>query len=609
MGWSGDTEFFIGAATYNADAASFFNKWASDCSDSQLSNGAYTDTIPASYANGSGNTAWADAGIIVPYVNYVMYNNTELIEKHYPSMQKYMAFLSTRGYLGANPGFGDWLSYEHTDPSYISMAYYAYTARLMSEMARAIDKSADCERYEKLYQTIKQKFIAKYVNADGTLKIKTQTSYLLALKIQLLPDEDAHERAAEALVKKIKANSGRLSTGFVGTSTIAQTLGACEKNNAAYTLLLQRGNPSWLYSVDQGATTIWERWNSYTKETGFGDATMNSFNHYSFGAVEEWMYRYMAGIEADGSAPGFKKFILQPTPDTRQPDEIPSDQSKITAVSASYNSMYGEITSEWSTADGVFDYKATVPANTCAQLKFPTLGENAVSVIINGVEVNLRGKNAGDALADGVTYIGREGKTLLLSLQPGSYDIKEGRSQLFPVTGITLDRSKLSLNIGEAYKLSASFEPADTTDSTELSFISSASHIASVGKDGTITAVSAGSAVITAALDKNPLIKAACTVTVRAENNGISVNKLSLSGRKKLAVGKKAKLKVKTYPENASDKRISFISSAKSVITVSEDGTMTAKSPGKAIITALANGGASGSVAVTVLPRAPRIKK
>ena len=207
---------------------------------------------------------------------------------------------------------------------------------------------------------------------------RTQTGYLLALRFGLLPDEASEQATIKALARAISSNNETLNTGFVGTGIINTTLSQVGLIDKAYNLLLQRNCPSWLYSVDQGATTIWERWNSYTKETGFHkDISMNSFNHYSYGAVAEWMYRYMAGIEADEQNVGFKHIILQPYPDTRT--TLPQGQDRITSVDATVASNYGSITSAWQLgADGSFTYKVTVPANTTAQLLMPVADGNSV---------------------------------------------------------------------------------------------------------------------------------------------------------------------------------------------------------------------------------------
>ncbi|MDR1810292.1 MAG: glycoside hydrolase family 78 protein, partial [Prevotella sp.] len=369
LGWMGDTQIFSRAAAYNADVLPFFRKWAKDVRDSQQPDGTYPSVVPDNWNVGYGRTAWAEAGIIVPWNMYLMYGDSRLLDEHYASMEKFMDWMATRqfdGYLynGGDTQYGDWLAYEATDARFISVCYYAYAAQLMTKIAAALDKTPDVAKYQTLYNNIKSEFQRRYLNSrNGTLTVSSQTSHLLALQYDLFPDSAKTQAALTVLTGKIQSNGNKLSTGFVGTGILNQTLSEYGANDVAYTLLLQRENPSWLYSVDQGATTIWERWNSYTIASGFGDPGMNSFNHYSYGAVSEWLFRFVAGIEASENTPGFKHFVLQPNPDTRSV----SENELITTVSAEYGSYYGKIKSCWERkADGNYRYAVTVPANTTA---------------------------------------------------------------------------------------------------------------------------------------------------------------------------------------------------------------------------------------------------
>ena len=242
------------------------------------------------------------------------------------------------------------------------------------------------------------------------MKPISQTAYLLALKLDLFPTELAKTNGIDYVTKKIAGNGNKLSTGFIGTGTLNQTLSQFGASNTAYNLLLQRGNPSWLYSIDQGATTIWERWDSYTNEKGFQDVSMNSFNHYSYGAVTEWMYRFMGGIETDEATPGFKHFVLQPTPDTRV--TLPQGQERITSADAKYNSYYGDIKSAWiMRSDGNLAYTATVPANTTATLYLPLAAKT--DVVYEG--------NIPAQKAKGVKFIKQENGKAVYELLSGTY--------------------------------------------------------------------------------------------------------------------------------------------------------------------------------------------
>lgn len=405
LGWTGDTQAFCGTAAYNANVDGFFHKWLQDARDSQNEAGMYPDVIPASRVVGYGGAAWSDAGIIVPYTMWKMYADTAIIEEHYASMEKYMDWLEGANMMAPNPTYGDWLAYEPTDARLISVAYYALDCMYMEAMSAAIGKDDRAAHYQATYKKVRDHFRATYCDANGDLnpEHRTQCGYLLALRTNLL-DEANRPAAVASLKQKIIDNGYKLSTGFVGTCILNEILAENGENNLAYSLLLQTENPSWFYSIDQGATTIWERWNSYTKATGFGDVGMNSFNHYAYGAIQEWMYRHIAGIEA--AAPGFAEITLQPKPDTRTPEEIPAGQELIKWAKTSFESVNGRIVSNWDTTDG-FTYACTVPVPTTLYLPVLT---NAETMAVNGEEVRLDAYKTCPC-----------GKALVIQLTPGSY--------------------------------------------------------------------------------------------------------------------------------------------------------------------------------------------
>lgn len=411
LGWTGDTQAFCCTAAYNADVDGFFHKWLQDARDSQAENGMYPDVIPKVRVVGWGGAAWSDAGIIVPYTMWKMYADTDIIREHYASMERYMDWLATTDLSGPNATYGDWLAYEPTDARYISVAYYALDARYMAAMSRAIDRADRAAHYDSLFEQICDHFRRIYCNAEGDLnpEVRTQTGYLLALRNDLLLPE-RRPAAVAALKQKIIDNGYKLSTGFVGSCILNEVLAEFGENDLAYSLLLQTENPSWLYSVHQGATTIWERWNSYTKATGFGDVGMNSFNHYAYGAVQEWMYRHIAGIETTEQAPGFAHPILQPKPDTRSAEEIPDGQEKITWARTSFASPVGLIESAWDMTDG-FTYTCRVPV--AATLHLPLIG-NAETLVINGV-----------AHKPDEFKLCPIGKGVTIELAPGAYTIEQ----------------------------------------------------------------------------------------------------------------------------------------------------------------------------------------
>jgi alpha-L-rhamnosidase len=422
LGWTGDIQVFGRAATYNADLAAFFHKWMGDMRDSQRSDGAYPDVAPHAWV-GWGQAAWAEAGLVVPWNVYLMYNDADILKENYESMEKYMVFLSNQTgdgykYNGAGTNYGDWVAYVSTDSRYVSVCYYAYAALLMEKISNALSEAENdvyaqkAASYRTLYDNIKTEFQKRYVITSGRrLTINTQTAYLLALRLDLFATESAREEGIKQLESLIKNNGYKLNTGFVGTGTLNQTLSDVGLTDVAYNLLLQRNNPSWLYSVDQGATTIWERWDSYTKERGFhSDISMNSFNHYAYGAVSEWMYRYMAGINPDENNPGFKHILISPLPDVRQ--TRPDGQERITKADATYNSCYGPIRSAWE-IDSQENVKYTVhiPANTTATLTLILSSDND-EVFENDVPVSE---------AEGVISFRMEESKAIVELQSGDY--------------------------------------------------------------------------------------------------------------------------------------------------------------------------------------------
>ena len=377
LGWTGDTQIFCGAASYLCDVRGFMKKWLGDARDSQTGEGgAYCDVIPRVFAGGhNGNAAWGDAGLIVPWRLWLMYRDYDTVAEHYDSMEQYMKYLEQFGLEGPNTAYGDWLNYDVTDKRYIAVAYYACDADLMVKFSEILGKADRAEYYRELHGRIVSHFREKYLDENG-LTVRTQTACLLALKFDLLP-EGVREDTVGLLEKLIVDNNYTLSTGFVGTGILNQTLAELGLDDLCYSLLLQTADPSWLYSVRQGATTIWERWNSYTLEKGFGNVNMNSFNHYAYGAVVEWMFSGMAGIAPVADRPGFESLMLAPRPDMRT--TLPRGQRRINHVYARYDSICGTIESGWDRVGESIVYKFTVPAGTVAQVSLVGMGD-ALSV-------------------------------------------------------------------------------------------------------------------------------------------------------------------------------------------------------------------------------------
>jgi alpha-L-rhamnosidase len=365
LGWMGDAQIFVRTAAANRDVAAFFAKWMHDVAEAQSPEGGFSDVSPRLVDLSDGAPAWGDAGVIVPWTIYQVYGDTRILETHYDAMVRWMDYLD-----GANPDhlwrnrrandFGDWLSVDaDTDKDVLATAYFAYDASRMAQIAKILGRAQDAARFEVLFAAIKAAFNAAYVSEDGTVRGDTQTGYVLALRFGLL-SEDLRPLAAQRLVQNIASKNNHLSTGFVGVGYLCPVLTEAGYADVAYTLLLNTTFPSWGYSVEQGATTIWERWDGYTLEKGFQDTGMNSFNHYSLGSVGEWLQRYVAGIDTDPDQPGFAQIRLRPCPDRR-----------LSFVRASFESVRGRIESAWTWSGDTFTLSVTVPANTSATVTLP----------------------------------------------------------------------------------------------------------------------------------------------------------------------------------------------------------------------------------------------
>jgi len=282
-------------------------------------------------------------------------------------MKKWIAYLKTNSKDLLRPayGYGDWVSIASDTPKdVIATAYFAHSTRLVSKAAAVLGKNDEAAEYEKLFERIKDAFNRAYVSDDVRIKGQTQTCYLLALYFDLLP-EDKRPRAAQHLVEAIREKDWHLSTGFVGLSYLLPTLTQTGHLDIAYRLLATDTFPSWGYSIRNGATTIWERWDGWTEDKGFQTPDMNSFNHYAFGSVGRWLFNTVAGIDTDG--PGYKKIIIRPRP------------GSITSAKASYESIHGRIVSDWQLKDGTFTLNVTIPPNTTATIYVPAGSAESVT--------------------------------------------------------------------------------------------------------------------------------------------------------------------------------------------------------------------------------------
>ncbi len=422
FGWTGDAQIYVRTATYNADVAAFYTKWLRELMESIRPSGTFPGYAPYPFQHGwDFGTAWCDAGIICPWTIYNAYGDTRIIERCWEPMTRFIAWRkqTSKDFLGVEHGndWGDWLSLGGKTPlEYIDTAYFAYSTKLMAEMAQAAGKQAQASEYQDLFSHIKQSFNKKYVKPDGSLELDTQTAYALALWMDLLPDR-LRKQAGEILAKKIRAaasdkNSG-IATGFLGTRPLLPVLSATGQNDMAVSLLQSRKFPSWGFEIENGATTIWERWNSYTKENGFGgeqNAAMNSFAHYSFGAVCEWMFTTLAGIDTDGA--GYKHILIRPMPPS--PASSP-EQKPIDWVRAHYDSIHGRIRCEWKRTPDRFDLNVSIPPNTTATVFVPA---TSATRITEGGQVV--------AGSPGVKFLRMDGRRAVLAVESGDFHFSSG---------------------------------------------------------------------------------------------------------------------------------------------------------------------------------------
>lgn len=373
LGWLGDAQIFARTATYNRDVSAFFDKWLDDVRDAQLPSGAFSDVAPRLGLDWGGAPAWGDAGIIVPWTIYRMYGVRSVLERNFSAMRAWMDFVAqgNDGYLrSANLGnnYGDWLAprRDETPRELLATAYWAYDAQLMSEIADAIDQPEAASDYRELVGKIRRAFDEAFVEPDGHVRSDTQTAYVLALHMGLVPDA-LRAAAARNLVRAVERDDWHLSTGFVGVGYLLPVLSQNGYDDVAYRLLEQDSFPSWLYTVDRGATTIWERWDGFTEEGGFQSPEMNSFNHYSLGSVGEWLYRFVLGIEPAPDAVGFEQISLRPHPG-----------GSLTSARGSYESVRGRIAASWERAGDMLRFSVEIPPSVHGRVHIPSADPAAV---------------------------------------------------------------------------------------------------------------------------------------------------------------------------------------------------------------------------------------
>ncbi|MCU0396007.1 MAG: glycoside hydrolase family 78 protein, partial [Chitinophagaceae bacterium] len=400
LGWTGDAQAFSRTAAFNFNVLPFFSKWLQDVEADQV-NGAVPWVVPnvlnARDANSSG---WSDVATIVPWNMYLAYGDTALLERQYASMKAYVESIravAKDNLWNSGWHFGDWLFFRPfddndgrsavTDKFMIAQCFYAHSAELVAKAARVLGKAAEASAYQQLAETVKEAYRREYMTPTGRLVSSTQTAYVLALQFDMLPPA-LRQQAAARLAENVESY-GHISTGFLGTPYICHVLSKYGYHHLAVKLLLREQYPSWLYPVKMGATTIWERWDGMKPDSSFQTPGMNSFNHYAYGAIGDWLYRVVAGIDTDESAPGYRQVLVKPHP-----------VKELGTVQASLMTPFGKVSSRWQPEEKQTQFEVVIPPNTSASIQIPA---SAVAQVTEG------------------------GKPLASVFPAGSVELKDGR--------------------------------------------------------------------------------------------------------------------------------------------------------------------------------------
>jgi alpha-L-rhamnosidase len=383
LGWTGDAQAFSRTASFNMDVHNFFSKWLKDVAADQNSDGRVPFVVPNVLDSMAGGSAgWADVSTIIPWNMWLAYGDRKILEDQYASMKAWVGFMEnhSRVYLW-NTGFhfGDWLFYRPaddndgrsavTDKYLIAQCFFAHSTQLLINAAKVLNNTADVQRYTELLNHIKEAFLKEYVTHSGRLVSSTQTAYVLALQFDMLP-ESLRTQAAQRLATNVKDYDNHLTTGFLGTPYLCHVLSRFGYDTVAFKLLLQETYPSWLYPVKMGATTIWERWDGQKPDSSFQTPGMNSFNHYAYGAIGDWMYRTICGLDTYEEGAGYKKIKIQP-----------HTGGNLSYANADLQTAYGKLSSHWKISGGKFMLDVEIPANTTAVVYVPATA--AASIMEN----------------------------------------------------------------------------------------------------------------------------------------------------------------------------------------------------------------------------------
>jgi alpha-L-rhamnosidase len=400
LGQTGPAQLSLRSSLATRNGARLFNKWLQDLADAQQPGGAFPDFAP-SVEPGSGTAAWGDAGVVVPWTLFEITGDRRVLEVRYAAAARWIDYLqqNSREFLRPAAGFGDWLAPDAGTPKdMLATAWFAHSAQLMAKIATALGRSEDARRYETLFDRIKTAFVQAYVSTEGRVAGNTQTADALALEFDLLP-QNLRPTVAAHLVADLKARGYHPTTGYLGSPFLLPALSGAGQLKTAYRVLFQTSVPSFFYPTRHGATTIWERWDSWTADGGFQDPSLNSFNQTPLGAIADWLLGTVAGIAPGTDQPGFQHILIRPQPG-----------GDLTWVRASYTSPFGPVATHWRAQPERFELDLTLPPNTTTTLVLPARSSD---------EVREGGRPV--PRAEGVEFLRNEGDTQVFRLGSGQY--------------------------------------------------------------------------------------------------------------------------------------------------------------------------------------------
>jgi alpha-L-rhamnosidase len=411
LGWTGDAQVFAPTSIFNCDVHAFWSAWLQSVREEQFDDGGIPFVVPNILGNGK-SSGWADAATVIPWEIYFRTGDKEVLEENYGMMKKLVGYYSSEAedHIANVNTFGDWLqpypqreknNKGDTPRDLIGTAYYARSINLTLDAAKVLGYEKDAAELLALRDSVRKAFEDKFLDDEGKLTTfhETQTGYLMALGFDLVSEEMA-QKVLPRLITQIEKADNHLRTGFLGTPLLATVLDKYELTDLMYTILFKETYPSWFFSINQGATTMWERWNSYSHKDGFGDVGMNSFNHYAYGAIGQWMYERIAGISP--LEPGYKKILIAPVPGG------PLEHAK-----AEFNSIYGKISSGWKKVNNGLELDVTIPPNTTAKVVIP---------ISEGLSLKLNGGAIANSLE--VKVVAENSNSIELEIVPGEYSFK-----------------------------------------------------------------------------------------------------------------------------------------------------------------------------------------